>query len=746
MSNGSLQMGGGKSETITENIFREFYGNGVFIEKSAIPSCYGFKSKKKTQYKGYPDFFRDNEAEDFAIVVEAKADDFKAACEEVEFYAKINKIEKDILAIAISGQTADTYKSSLYIKFNGGKYRKIDTNGKLLPLESLRKIYKKEKIGDCISDEKLHSILTELNNTFHEPMKIKDTERSLFFAGLMIALKDANFRTTYRNIQAPTQDQQDNSKYKLIESHNLNKAIIEAIVNQINNRINSYSKEINWKGQFAFILDIDYGLNPYKELISKIEKNIFVPFEFDEKQDILGKAYKIFLSRAGKIDNKNIILTPDHIKHLMVRLARLNVDDVVLDTCTGTGGFLMEAMEVMSKMAKGNTKTIEHIHNHQLYGFEIDRTLFALACSNMFLHGDGRSNMIFGNSLIDKDSDIYNEFKQSYKPRKCIINPPYEKNLPIKFVYKALELLEPNGKLIVVMPSITLNKNVGGDTENVLNIARLDFVIKLPLSTFKEQGRTVYTSIFGFTKDSGGHRKDDRVLFYDLADDGLVSVQHKGRVDKFKRWNAIEDKIYEAINSSKEIADVCEKRLIYSDDTLMPYGFVGHKGKKNYYPVSKLFTLQTGELQSEDGDEDGEYDFITASEKWKKHNMYQMEGEAIIYANNSEGSLGRCHYVNGKFMASTLCLILQEKNAKEFPLDLEYYSYYFMSIRKQITSRLKDGTSKLSISKEKFKNYLIEYIPIKEQRKRKEIIKKRIRELEELKKKEKSLEQTLYDL
>ena len=35
----------------------------------------------------------------------------------------------------------------------------------------------------------------------------------------------------------------------------------------------------------------------------------------------------------------------------------------------------------------------------------------------------------------------------------------YEKNLPIQFAHKALELLEPNGKLIVVMPSIILNKS-----------------------------------------------------------------------------------------------------------------------------------------------------------------------------------------------------------------------------------------------------------------------------------------------
>lgn len=260
---------GRRSETVTEGIFREFYGLGTFIEKSAIPSHYGFKSKKGTGYKGYPDFFRDNADEDFVIIVEAKADDFKAACEEVEFYVKENSVGKDIIAIAISGQTESAYKSALFIKFHKGKYIQIKTNGKLLPLDSLTKIYRKEKIGDCISNERLHTVLSELNSTFHEPMKIKDTERSLFFAGLMIALKDTNFRETYRNIQPPTEEQQKNSRYRLIESHNLNKAIIEAVVNQIKNRINNYSKEINWMGQFGFIIDIDYDLRLYKELIEE---------------------------------------------------------------------------------------------------------------------------------------------------------------------------------------------------------------------------------------------------------------------------------------------------------------------------------------------------------------------------------------------------------------------------------------------------------------------------------------------
>ena len=48
--------------------------------------------------------------------------------------------------------------------------------------------------------------------------------------------------------------------------------------------------------------DLSVLTNPlvkeYKKIISKIELNIFKPFQNDEKQDILGKAYKIFLKRA----------------------------------------------------------------------------------------------------------------------------------------------------------------------------------------------------------------------------------------------------------------------------------------------------------------------------------------------------------------------------------------------------------------------------------------------------------------
>lgn len=57
MFNRRFNMPNSVSETITENLFRDYYGPSKFIEKSAIPKQHGFKSKSGTSYKGYPDFF-----------------------------------------------------------------------------------------------------------------------------------------------------------------------------------------------------------------------------------------------------------------------------------------------------------------------------------------------------------------------------------------------------------------------------------------------------------------------------------------------------------------------------------------------------------------------------------------------------------------------------------------------------------------------------------------------------------------
>ena len=633
-----------------------------------------------------------------------------------------NKIHKDIVGISLSGQSKDDILVTYYLKLAGmTDIKTFPQENTLLSIPDIKKQYSKSKYGESVTTGALITVLKDLNKRFNDNNKVRDTDRSLFFSGLMIALKNNNFRSTYKNIQAPSKQEVVSTKATVLEAHNLNKAILEAITTELESKINSLSKEFSWRDKFSFIKNIDYTLEEYKKIIGIIEETIFYPFQNEEKQDILGRAYKIFLSRAGKVDNKNIILTPDHIKGLMVRLSRLSVNDVVLDTCTGSGGFLMEAMETMIALAKGDEGIITNIKEHQLIGFEIDSVLFALACSNMFLHGDGRTNLLYRSSLLDETQDgIVNnsdkellEYIRGMKPTRVVINPPYENNNPIKFTLQALKYLEPGGKLVIIMPTPTLTHNQGGLTEKVLSMAKLEYVIKMPNKLFSEQKRTVNTSIFGFTKTP--HIPSDDVLFYNLEDDGFVSIQHKGRIDKNGTWSSIEDTIFDAISNSKEIAGVCQKKKIYKDGVLNCAG-VQTKRNSNYemVKVSTLFNVEKGTLASE-SNIDGDYPLVTASEEWKTHTEYALDTEAIVYAVSAAGSLGRSHYVNGKFIASNLCLVLTSKHDPKYPIDLEFYNCYFASIRKQVVSDLADGTSKLTISSDMFKDYYIDYIPYDEQ-------------------------------
>ena len=709
------------SETKTENIFRDFYGSTTFIEKSAIPTDYGFKSKKGTRYKGYPDFFKD--LENYVIVVEAKATIHKNAIEEVQFYMLTNNIHKDIIGIAISGQTGKHLKVTYFYKAaNDTNIIEFSTKNVLLSLKDIDRMYRKEKYGEMTSTENLVLVLKKLNKQFNDDSKVRDTDRSLFFSGLMIALTNNNFRSTYKGIQAPSKEEVEGKKVKILEAHNLNEAILSAIATQLESKINNLSKEYSWRDKFSFIKNIDYSLIEYKEIITTIENEIFKPFQNDEKQDILGRAYKIFLSRAGKVDNKNIILTPDHIKSLMVKLARLTKDDVVLDTCTGSGGFLMESMETMIELAEGDPAKIREIRENQLIGFEIDSVLFALACSNMFLHGDGRTNLIYRSSLLESKSQgsVINSsdeelltYIKSYKPTKIIINPPYENNNSIKFAIQSIEYLEPNGKLIMIMPTPTLTHNQNGLTEKLLEEAKLDFVIKMPTKLFTEQKRIVNTSIFGFTKTP--QRQNDEVLFYNLEDDGFVSIQHKGRVDKKNGWKNLEQSILDTVLNSREIDGISQKKKIYKDGILNCAG-IQKKRTSNYemVKIGTLFDIDRGSLQSEKS-EDGEYDFVTASAEWKTHIEYTHECEALVFAYGAGGSLGRTHYVNGKFIASNLCFILTPKKDSGYKIDMQFYNSYFAAIRKQLVSDLADGTSKLTIGDTDLKEYYIDYIPYDKQ-------------------------------
>jgi type I restriction enzyme S subunit len=127
--------------------------------------------------------------------------------------------------------------------------------------------------------------------------------------------------------------------------------------------------------------------------------------------------------------------------------------------------------------------------------------------------------------------------------------------------------------------------------------------------------------------------------------------------------------------------------------------------------INQLFNFEKGVLQSSKCIE-GEYDFITAAADWKTHNEYSHDFEALIFAAAASGSLGRTHYVNGKFISSDLCFILTPKEPEKLPVDLKFYHIIFNLYKNEIVAATKAGTSKEAIGLKVFGEYELPYFDI----------------------------------
>ena len=130
--------------------------------------------------------------------------------------------------------------------------------------------------------------------------------------------------------------------------------------------------------------------------------------------------------------------------------------------------------------------------------------------------------------------------------------------------------------------------------------------------------------------------------------------------------------------------------------------------------IEDLFHFEKGVLQSSKCIE-GEYDFITAASEWKTNNEYTHNCEALVFAAAASGSLGRTHYVNGKFISSDLCFIITPKDPKNYPIDLKFYHIIFNELKNDIVKNTKAGTSKEAIGMKSFGNYCLPYFEINQQ-------------------------------
>ncbi|WP_415293949.1 HsdM family class I SAM-dependent methyltransferase [Clostridium perfringens] len=211
----------------------------------------------------------------------------------------------------------------------------------------------------------------------------------------------------------------------------------------------------------------------------------------------------------------------------------------MIDATCGSGAFLVKAMSNMIQEVGGlNAKEAEDIKQNKLFGIEFDREIFALACANMLIHKDGKTNL----EQLDTREEQACKWIKSKNISKVLMNPPFERKYGCKKIVENVLNNVPNGiKCAFILPDKKLEKD---KMQNLLKKHTLNMIIKLPEKLF-DAGIT--TSIFVF--ETGKPQGDKKIFACYMEDDGLERVKNQGRHDIKNKWSDIKNYWLEVVRT-----------------------------------------------------------------------------------------------------------------------------------------------------------------------------------------------------
>ena len=428
------------------------------------------------------------------------------------------------------------YAHVIGVLYNGSEIRiwKDDTEMKSgLSKKLEHKTYYTRLFSQQVIDkQRIYDVTKRINDSLHIDFKMTDlTDRMIFTACALVAQR-------YNPVNGlATQKKQG---YDIMHAW-VNKKLADALdadnanVTVPNGKLNFLIEEYN---------KVVPSVKDNTEALDKIIDNIceiaeLVNSEYWNGEDVMAIFFNEF-NRYRKKKEMGQVLTPDHVTSFMYRLIDVSQDDRVLDAACGTGAFIVKAMCNMMREAGGySSAKSKDIRTGQLFGIEVDRRVFALACANMLIHKDGKTNL----EQLDSRYDAASKWIKSKAITKVLMNPPYERKYGcIKIVENVLNSV-PSGTLCAfILPDKKLEKDKGW---KLLKYHTLKTIIKMPEDLFFGVGVT--TSIFVF--ETGMPQGDKDIIGYWIEDDGLETVKNKGRQDVKNRWPEKEDYWIKAIQN-----------------------------------------------------------------------------------------------------------------------------------------------------------------------------------------------------
>jgi type I restriction enzyme M protein len=145
--------------------------------------------------------------------------------------------------------------------------------------------------------------------------------------------------------------------------------------------------------------------------------------------DALGAVFEAVARRAEKDARIGQFFTPEPIVRFAVDVVRPGPTEVVLDPAAGTGRFLSVSMERMVDRAGEvagvpREEVLRAIHRDRLLGSDTDGWIATIARMNMYIHGDGESQIQVENGLFLADAPLFRGGTLQGAVDVCVTNPP----------------------------------------------------------------------------------------------------------------------------------------------------------------------------------------------------------------------------------------------------------------------------------------------------------------------------------
>lgn len=270
-------------------------------------------------------------------------------------------------------------------------------------------------------------------------------------------------------------------------------------------------------------------------VVSHLQELAIAKIDLDTK----GIAFEKFMEDffKGKMGQ---FFTPREIIKFAVAMCDIKPNNLILDPACGSGGFLLNTMDLIRKKAEIDYNEIDAYRiwhdfaERRLFGIEINDQIARVCKMNMIIHDDGHTNIISTDALKDfKDiSDINKKFKKNSFDF-VITNPPFgamvksterdylekyelgknrkNQKTEILFIERCIEFLKPEtGRMAIVLPDgILTNSSLQYVRDFIIENCQMEAVVSLPQHAFTHYGAGVKSSLV-FLRRLGKNKKQGK--------------------------------------------------------------------------------------------------------------------------------------------------------------------------------------------------------------------------------------------